>query len=155
MKRKSLCALISYFLLVALVFIGCSEKAYKELSTPEKTLDTYTHYAPLLLRMISLQDYLKAISCFSKEDRDWFENNYDSLPRPQDDPSYKILNIGNKKAYMFGEIVSKSGPRNAKITNKEESGSDVILYVQNYSQPIRLTKEGPNWRIVGLFGVEN
>ncbi len=135
-----------------LFLIGCGgEKAHPELATPEKTMSTYMHHAGVLLTAASATDYQKVISCFSQADQEWFENNFSSLPREQDDMSYGTMNGLQKRAYAFGENISKAGPVSGKVAIKTKGQSSAVAEVEGFGT-INLIKEGPNWKIKGLFG---
>ena len=148
MKRLGLWAALCGFVLTA----GCGEKSYPELATPSGTLQTYLGQSSALISTVDPASYFKALSCFSADDRQWFEENFSSLPVEKDD-SYALMNAVQKKAFVFGEAVVKTGPPAGIIHEEEVNDSTAVLSVEGYPQPIRLVKEGPNWRIKGFFGI--
>jgi len=151
-------ARVFWYLLISIFVVGnvgCGgEKAFQQLSSPEQTVKTYMDGASSLRSSVDITAYREAISCFSKEDREWFENNHLSLPFDTSDPTYGMLRKLQKKAYIFGETVAKAGPTYARTISSEKTGDEAVVTVDGYSQPIKLIKEGPNWLIVGLFGIE-
>ncbi len=137
---------------------GCApgEQAFPRLATPSSTMASYLTDSPKLLGMTDLKSYMLCIGCFSKADRDWFDNNFATLPFSKSEDDYKMLSLAQKKAYAFGEIVVKAGPKadNPTIFVRELTADTAVVQIQDVPGEYHLVKEGPNWRIKGLFGVD-
>ncbi|OVE77412.1 hypothetical protein BVX98_02590 [bacterium F11] len=145
-----------WVILLSMGILGCGKKAIPQLATPSKTVATYLEYGPGMRSSVNVISFNHALSCFSADDQVWFKENYHTLDfEPGDEDAYNVYSKAHKQAFVFGEIVSIAGPKgyNRKITEKENDGEAALVEVEGYPTPIPLVKEGPNWRIKGLFGV--
>lgn len=138
--------------LITVALVGCgTEQAHKELSTPENTIKTYLRYASGLTDMVSLPHYQRALSCFTRTDQQWFDKNFESLLVDPQDPAYMAFKGMQKKAYVFGIAIARKGPKIGDPFTVKTTGVFAQVYFRDYRKPVHLVKEGPNWRIKGLF----
>jgi len=136
--------------------IGCGKKAYPQFASPVKTVETYLEHILDMSTSINPVEMNKALACFTGDEKRWFKENYHTLDfDPGDQDSYSLYSKAQKQAFVFGEIVASAGPKrkNPRVTEKEVSGETAVVEVDGYNEPIRLVKEGPNWKIKGMFGV--
>ena len=142
--------------LLACCLMGCSEPTDPRLSSPTKTMETYFAAANELQKAPVVPElYLKTLKCFTKADRQWFDQNYKTLTMPESAKVYEplILDELNRRAALLAFVVVRRGPYKGKVTEKSVSGSEATIEVEGFARPIALVKEGANWRIKGLFGV--
>ena len=145
--------------LMVLVFLfclgfGCGEKGKDYLTTPEKTIETYVSQALTLEKMADPLAYSRVMDCFSKKIQTWWENNANNL---LEDPSIVDGFVGSKReAVVFAKYVIPKGPK-VKYGPVEpvriSLSGDKASYRLGDTQ-LNLIKEGKNWRIDSLFGLE-
>jgi len=136
---------------------GCAEKANPDLATPAATVQKYLAIADQLAaaREINIGGVREGLQCFSKADRDWFNKNFKDFPLDEitGNAAMAISEPAIRGSFVFMYGVVPRGPKGAgkPLEVTAESAADATVKVDNYFT-IPLVKEGPNWRIKGIFG---
>jgi hypothetical protein len=128
------------------IFPGCGEEYY---ATPEKTLNMYVNNRG----MGSRQQYEACLHSFSKADQEWFEQHYKSICRSaygRDCPSDYFA----EQTTVWVDFFEPAGPNKTTIdsSNIDENAGTATLVVDG--QEIDFVKEGGNWKIDGMFGMQ-
>jgi hypothetical protein len=145
-----------FSILFSMAFLsGCKQKGLSDYTTPAATYKTYIEQAKALRIVADHRNYRRAIRCFTKEDRKWFENNYEKLEFEKEEEIYNVLYKTKRLAYVFGKAIVPIGPSpDEKEYNVDSKGeTEVMLSVKGYPDPIKIIKEEKNWVLVGLFGI--
>jgi hypothetical protein len=154
MHMKKTAVKILFILILSLTYTGCKQSGLADYNTPKSTYDTYRAQAIVLRVVADHRNYRRAIRCFSKEDRKWFENNFDKIEFEKEE-FYENLYKSKKLAYIFGTVVVSSGPLPdiEEFTIDQISPSEAAISVPGYPSKIKLVLAGNKWRISGLFGI--
>lgn len=155
MKHRNISLVTAGLILFGLVFLtGCSDKPKDYLVTPETTIETYMMKAGSLKRIIDPLAYSRAIDCFAKPAVAWYKANADGLV---EDKGELDGYVGSKReAYVFANFVVPFGPepRMGKPEVEKVSQSKKKATFRVNGMELDLVKEGPNWRIASMFGLE-
>ena len=138
---------------------GCGDEVNPNLATPTSTVQTYLSIADRLAgaKEIDLGGVRDGVQCFSKADRQWFKNNFKTYPLDEltGNASMAISEPAIRQAFVFMYGVVPRGPRGdgKALQVVTETATDATVKIDN-DVTIPLIKEGPNWRINGLFGAK-
>lgn len=156
-KQLDIENIVIMILLVSLGFpiSGCQQKGLSDYSTPQDTYKTYLNQAKTLRVVADHRHYRRVIRCFTDEDWQWFEKNYDKIEFDKEEDVYNSLYKSKKIAYVFGRSVVLMGPspEEEDYTFEEILPEEVRLKVNGYPEMIKFIKTKRGWQIVGLFGV--
>ncbi len=136
--------------------MGCEQADIAEYSTPEAVYETYRQEAKTLRVVADHRSYRRAIQCFLKEERDWFEEHYNDIDIEKEEEVYNNLYRSKQLAYVMGRSVIPAGPSPDEENYSIEKISDfkAKLTVNNYPEEIVLIKKNDNWVFESLFDVK-
>ena len=107
-------------------------------------------------RELNLGSVRKGLSCFSKADREWFENNYRDYPLDEltGNVAMAISQPVARAGFVFMYGVVPHGPLGLENRLISSPNPTPRPYSFDDTRTIPLVKEGPNWQIKGLFGAK-
>ncbi|MEA3506845.1 MAG: hypothetical protein U9R36_05095 [Elusimicrobiota bacterium] len=146
---------ILFISVIPFITYGCQQVDLAEYDTPGSAYETYLQQARTLRVVADHRHYRRAIRCFTKENREWFEENYQIIPADREEEVYENLYRTKQYAYVFGRSVVLEGPSpdNKEYTVTALSDDSARIEVEGYGRDIELVKVDDSWQITDLFGV--
>ena len=142
-------------LALVLTLTGCAADPNYE--SPEKTVETYLENGPRLKNAVDIPAWNFAWNGLSKTSQQWFEDNWEEICER---PGYREAcgeqtNPEKQKMVAFGGAIASRGPgRGDRVDDVEIDGDAAEVTLKNWDGALHLVKEGKNWKLDGLFGVE-
>ena len=142
-------------LLAIVTSTACQQAGLYDYSTPEATYNTYREQARTLRVAADHRHYRRAIRCFTDDDWEWFEENFETIPADREEGVYEYLYRTKKQAYVFGRGVVPHGPPldEERFTFTDTGAGAVELRVEGYPRVIRFVPSSRGWAIEGVFGL--
>lgn len=145
-------AIITFLALASLA--ACADPNY---ATPEKTVQTYVENAQPLKNSVDIPAWNFTWGALSESSRSWFDENWEAICAR---PGYREAcgaqsNPEKQRMVAFGAAIAGRGPqRNCKIEGVDVDGDTAEVELSKWNGTLYLVKEGGEWKIDGLFGVE-
>ncbi len=143
-------------ILTLALLAGCGANPAYE--TPEKTAMTYVENGPPLAGVISIPFWNYTWNGLSKESQQWFLDNWETIcDRPGHmEACGQQTNPAKQKMVAFGEAIVRHGPgKYDKVKDVDIDGKTAEVTFKNWKGTMYLVKEGANWKIDELFGIED
>ena len=135
------------WLFLVLLIFGCGEEYY---STPEKTLGRFIQNKT----MGSMVEVNATLSCFTKEDQEWWSAHYQDLCEAKFGKFSRACEDRlAAQTTVWADSFEHAGPESTNVTssNIDEDKGTAILVVDGNN--VHFAKENGNWKIDGFFGM--